>query len=85
MYDEGFKRLGCIGCPIAYWRQREREFKRFPHYYRAYLRTFKKMLQLRKESNMKDLGWKNELDVMDFFLYGAEKTYNKDQLTFNFL
>lgn len=32
LYDEGFKRLGCIGCPIAGKEQQRREFARWPKY-----------------------------------------------------
>ncbi len=30
LYDEGFTRLGCIGCPMATRKQREFEFERYP-------------------------------------------------------
>lgn len=45
LYDEGFSRLGCIGCPMAPRKSRERDFKRWPGYEKAYKRTFKKMLE----------------------------------------
>lgn len=32
LYDEGFSRLGCIGCPVASCKQRLREFERWPRY-----------------------------------------------------
>lgn len=35
LYDEGFKRLGCVGCPFASQKARDREFKRWPRF--AYL------------------------------------------------
>lgn len=36
LYDEGFKRLGCIGCPLTTQKNREAEFKRWPKYELAY-------------------------------------------------
>lgn len=54
LYDEGFKRLGCIGCPMAPQREREREFERWGKYKDAYLRAFQKMLDKRKERFEKD-------------------------------
>lgn len=54
LYDEGFHRLGCIGCPMAGQRQRERDFLRWSKYKEAYMRAFDKMLQLRIERNKKD-------------------------------
>ena len=51
LYDEGFHRLGCIGCPMATTKGREQEFLRWPKYKAAYLRAFEKMLQVRAEKN----------------------------------
>ena len=44
LYYDGFKRLGCIGCPMARRKQREKEFARWPKYKAAYIRAFQKML-----------------------------------------
>lgn len=49
LYDEGFKRLGCIGCPMATAETRAKEFKRWPKYKEAYRRTFVKMCEKKKE------------------------------------
>lgn len=46
LYDEGFKRLGCIGCPMAD-KQRESQFLRWPKYKAAYIRAFEKMQEER--------------------------------------
>jgi phosphoadenosine phosphosulfate reductase len=32
LYDEGFDRLGCVGCPMATEAQRRIEFARWPRY-----------------------------------------------------
>lgn len=32
LYDEGFERLGCVGCPLTSPKHRQREFDRWPHY-----------------------------------------------------
>ena len=45
LYDEGFTRLGCIGCPMAGKRGREEEFKRYPKFKQAYIRAFDRMIQ----------------------------------------
>lgn len=47
LYDEGFQRLGCIGCPLASVKHREREFLRWPKFKTAYLKAFDRMLQER--------------------------------------
>lgn len=39
LYDEGFSRIGCIGCPKS--SNREKELNRYPHFQRAWKRLFK--------------------------------------------
>jgi phosphoadenosine phosphosulfate reductase len=51
LYNEGFHRLGCVGCPMARKRNREIEFLRWPKYKDSYMRSFEKMLEVRKERN----------------------------------
>lgn len=47
LYDEGFKRLGCIGCPMGSVKQRLYEFERYPKYKNLYLLAFQKMIENR--------------------------------------
>ena len=54
LYDEGYHRLGCIGCPMAGVHRREQDFVRWPKYKDAYLRAFQKMIDLRIERHKKD-------------------------------
>ena len=42
LYDEGFKRLGCIGCPMAR-KGRIEQFKRWPKYERAWQKGFENL------------------------------------------
>ena len=44
LYDEGYKRLGCIGCPMAGSKKRNEEFERWPKYKEMYIRAFEKMI-----------------------------------------
>ncbi len=44
LYDEGFKRLGCIGCPMGSIEGRIAEFERYPKYRQAYIRAFDRMI-----------------------------------------
>ena len=49
LYDHGYHRLGCIGCPMASTKMREREFLTWPKYKALYLKAFERMLALRDE------------------------------------
>ena len=50
LYDEGFKRLGCIGCPLTSKAQRDMEFVRWPKYEEAWKRMFRKLWEMRSGS-----------------------------------
>lgn len=70
LYDEGFTRIGCIGCPMAPTKQREKEFERWPGFKRAYIKIFDVMLQKMDTSKCT---WKTGEDVFNWWLYGSEK------------
>jgi phosphoadenosine phosphosulfate reductase len=55
LYDEGFKRLGCLGCPMS--TAAAAELERYPKYKEAYLRTFGRMLKVRREREREYLGY----------------------------
>ena len=67
LYNEGFTRLGCVGCPLSGKVVMERDFKRWPKYEAAYLRAFDRMLKSGKEYN-----WKTGEDVMRWWLKISE-------------
>lgn len=67
LYNEGFLRLGCIGCPMASRRERERELYRWGKYKDAYLRAFDMMLRERKLRERKT-EWQTSVDVMNWWL-----------------
>ena len=41
LYDQGYKRIGCILCPMSQHRQKVRELKDFPHVKRGWIRAIK--------------------------------------------
>ena len=72
LYDEGFSRLGCIGCPNAAKHSREREFARWPKYKAMYLRAFEKMLKERKRKGKLDGTWRMGTGPLDVFNWWME-------------
>ena len=66
LYDMGFNRVGCIGCPMA-GKHRYRQFELFPVYKRLYLRAFERMLKER-EARGKETLWKNAEDVFRWWM-----------------
>lgn len=65
LYDEGFHRLGCIGCPMATEREKKRQFQRWPKYEEAYRRAIGRML---KNGKKEYPGWNTIDDVMDWWI-----------------
>lgn len=46
LYDQGYKRLGCIGCPMN--TRAAEELEKYPKYKSAYLRAYSRMIEQRK-------------------------------------
>lgn len=44
LYDEGFTRLGCIGCPLQGRKGMLRDFERWPRYKQKYIKAFDRMI-----------------------------------------
>lgn len=64
LYDQGCKRLGCIGCPMA--ASQAAELERYPKYKRAYLRAFGRMIEERGKAGLAT-EWETAEDVMEWW------------------
>ena len=83
LYDEGYKRLGCIGCPMGSNESRIKDFQRYPKYKQAYIRAFDRMIENyesgggthgNKELMYSDgmpkenMRWKNTKELMEWWI-----------------
>lgn len=71
LYDQGFERLGCIGCPMSVHAQEELD--RWPKYKGLYLRAFDRMIKAREEAgkdNLHPCDWSTPEKVMEWWLQG---------------
>lgn len=68
LYDEGFKRLGCICCPIQGPEGMKREAERWPKYKAQYIRTFQKMLDKKIADGLDTGDWHTGQDVWDWWV-----------------
>ena len=66
LYEWGFRRVGCIGCPMAA-KNRWTEFRLFPTYQRAYEKAFGVMLARIQEQGI-ETKWKNAADVFAWWM-----------------
>ena len=81
LYDQGWSRLGCIGCPMARGKEQEREFSRYPKYKALYLKAFERMLANNKAKGIKSkMNWETAQDVYDWWISQGKKA-DPDQVT----
>lgn len=68
LYDCGFNRVGCIGCPMAS-KHRYEEFRRYPKYEQMYINAFERMLNARRQHG-RDVreNWRNGYDVFRWWM-----------------
>lgn len=67
LYECGFKRIGCIGCPMVS-KHRYLEFARYPKYKENYIRAFDRMLQHRRELGKPAKDWETGIDVFRWWM-----------------
>lgn len=75
LYDQGFKRLGCIGCPMNVNAAAD-DLERWPKYKELYLRAFSRMIKAREEAgkdNLHPCDWSTPEKVMAWWLQGQTK------------
>lgn len=70
LYDRGYKRLGCIGCPMN--TAAAAELEAYPKYKQMYLKTFGKMIAEREKAGLlpRSEGFKTPEGVMKWWLMG---------------
>lgn len=81
LYDKGFDRLGCVGCPLATKEQRTKELEMYPRIKKAYITAFTKMIARRKTRG-KPCEWKTGEEVYKWWLDGgvAKNRSHKNQI-----
>lgn len=62
LYDQGFTRLGCVGCPLS--SNQEKELDMYPKYKENYIRAFERMIENLDNSTT----WETGEDVMRWWL-----------------
>ena len=67
LYDMGFDRVGCIGCPMGRTRIRLREFYYWPKYKEHYLKAFDRMIKENKRKKL-ETKWKNAEEVYHWWM-----------------
>lgn len=67
LYDEGFSRMGCIGCPMNSPYNKRKAFDRWPKYKSQWIRTFQRMVDKRKADGL-PTQWNTGDDVFTWWI-----------------
>ncbi len=71
LYQCGFKRIGCVGCPLGGFKNMKREFELYPKFYENYIKTFDRMIAERaKRGQETSKAWADGGAVMRWWLGG---------------
>lgn len=81
LYNNGWKRIGCLFCPMANRREAEAEAEAYPGYVKTFVRAFEKLYKNRKEAGKTSVNrWKSGEDMFWWWLKELPITDNPDQL-----
>lgn len=79
LYNEGWKRIGCLFCPMSNHRKIEVEL--YPKYKKAFIRAFEKLFQNRKSQGKKSVDrWKSGEEMFNWWINENRTKANPDQL-----
>ena len=79
LYAKGYSRVGCIGCPLAGYKQMMKEFSDYPKYKQMYIQAFEKMIAVRKATG-KATAWETGEEVFNWWI-GEGKHNVKGQMS----
>lgn len=82
LYQNGFTRVGCIGCPLAGTKSRQFEFARYPKFKNMYIRAFDRMMKERIRRGKMQGTWRIGTTGRDIYHWWMEDGVLPGQLAF---
>lgn len=67
LYDNGWRRIGCMFCPMSTRAEKERQCVEYPKYKAAYIRAFDRMIAKRRKEG-KQTSWKDGEQCFNWWL-----------------
>ena len=78
LYDKGWKRLGCLLCPMS--GHRAQEASQYPKYVKAFIHAFEKRYEILKTKNPDSIKrWKSGKEMFNWWMSETRTRENKDQ------
>ena len=71
LYDEGSRRIGCIGCPMNGGKRMNQAMEKYPKYRNLYLKAFRRMIKINDEMGIEQT-WKTPEQVMSWWMQEEE-------------
>lgn len=79
LYAKGYKRIGCIGCPLGGPKSQKKEFEDYPKYKENYIKAFDRM-QKKNEAKGKHTGFINGKDWYRWWIGEDPKQIRLDDI-----
>ncbi len=76
LYDEGWKRIGCLFCPMAR-KMRQIQAKKYPRYVKAFIKAFEELHSTGRDSMKR---WGDGEEMFWWWMDSNQKSEEKDQL-----
>jgi phosphoadenosine phosphosulfate reductase len=74
LYAQGYKRVGCIACPLAGKKSQQKDFERLPKYRDAYFRSAQRYVERRRKEGISEDVIYTPNEYFERWLHG-EETY----------
>lgn len=79
LYDDGWKRIGCLFCPMA-GNRRKLEVELYPKFTQAFIRAFQRLYEDRKSRGMKSVDrWKDGEEMFWWWINENRTKYDETQ------
>lgn len=78
LYDQGWTRIGCIGCPMQYYKSRITNLNKYPKLKRLYIRAFEKIHDKKKSEGKTSVDrW---IDGKEMFEWWLNEKWEKEDM-----
>ena len=82
LYDKGFKRIGCIGCPQA--TSQKKDLDLYPKIKNMYLSAFKQVMKIRQSKKMNNVAFgTDEYGLMKWWVENKKNTLSDQTVLFD--
>jgi phosphoadenosine phosphosulfate reductase len=83
LYECGYKRVGCIGCPMVRGNKLIEELNKYPRYKAAYIKAFDKMVLARIKDGLPTQRWATGQDVYNWWTTRTPKNDDPQSIQIN--